>query len=262
MDSARTAIRDQVSRLALVFDFKRGKTIIREGYADVPFKITSLYYPEQSNLAQLIIMNTTAGMFPGDRLSIDLRVESGARILITSQASTKVHPGNGVAEQSVFVDVAPDAELHIYNDPLIPFRGARLRQRFCLNVAATGRLRFWDGLMAGRVSRGESWEFEEIDNETRVVRDGRLLYLERYKLDPSSHRPEFHYVATGIFHEPSPSEFLECHDGFIGIDEPVPGLAVVRAVARTGVEYRRIERRVLSAAFECRNERVPDLRKY
>ena len=41
-----------------------------------------------------------------------------------------------------------------------------------------------------------------------------------------------------------------------GVDEPHPGLAVVRAVAETGVAYRRIQQRVLTHAFECRNENV------
>src|ERR1051325_1762761 len=100
MDSSRAAVRGQLSRLDLVFGVKSGKTIIRESYSEVPFKITRLYYPEDSNLAQLIIMNTTAGLFPGDRLAMQIRVEPGARVLITSQASTKVHPGKGVAEQS------------------------------------------------------------------------------------------------------------------------------------------------------------------
>ena len=262
MDSSRTAVREQLSRLDLVFGLKSGKTILRNSYAEVPFKITRLYYPQDSNLAQLIIMNTTAGLFPGDRLATQIRVETGARVLITSQASTKVHPGEGIVEQSLHAEVAPDAELHIYNDPLIPFRGARLRQRVCLNVAESGRLRFWDALMAGRVSRGEAWEFEEIDNEIRIVRDGKLLYLERYRLSESSPRPDFHYIATGIFCEPIPSEFLECHDSRVGVDEPVPGLAVVRAVADTGVAYRTIQQRVLTHAFECRNEKTPDLRKY
>ena len=234
MDSSRSAVRElshppetgTSACLELVFGSKSGSTVIRHSYAEAPFKITRLYCPENSSLAQLIIMNTTPGLFAGDNTAISIRVEDGARILITSQASTRVHPGKGIAEQAFHIEVEPGGELHLYNDPLIPYRSSRLRQRTNIKLSANSRLFFWDGFMAGRVSRGETWQFEELDNETRLVRDGRLIYLERYKIDSQSCPRGFHYVATGIFHEQFKTSLLDGHAANVGIDEPAPGLAM------------------------------------
>ena len=271
MDSSRPALRElsdvgRVGRLELVFCLKGSRTVIRHAYGEVPHKITRLYYPENSSLPQLILMNSTAGLFAGDRVEIRIHVERGARVLITSQASTKVHPGTGTAEQSLYASIEAGAELHIHNDPLIPFSGARLRQRVSLEIDSGARFSFWDGFMSGRVGRGELWEFEEIDTETRLSRDEKLIYLERYRIAPSSASSSFQYVATGIFCEPSaqpmPDKFFVFSAPNVAIDEPSPGVAIARAVAATGTEYRDIQHRFLTHAFSARGEIVPDLRKY
>jgi len=258
MDSSRSAVRV----LRLVFAVRGGRTVIRHAYAEAPFKITQLYYPPDSTLAQLILMNTAPGLFPGDRNRIEIRVENGARVLLTSQSFTKVHPGIGIAEQCFQIDVESHAELHIYNDPVIPFCGSRLRQRVTFQVASDAKLRVWDGWMSGRVGRGEAWQFDELDMETRLLREGKLLYLERYKLDSRSADRNIQYVGSGIFHEPLDSAFLDCNQPGLGIDEPVSGLTIVRAIAKDGIQYRRIQHQVLIRAFQCSNQRVPDLRKY
>jgi urease accessory protein UreH len=277
MDTSRHAVRElsEVGRagcLELVFGLKAGKTIIRDVYSEIPHKITRLYYPENSSLPQLILMNATAGLFPGDRVETRVVVEKGARVLITSQASTKVHPGTGVAEQTLQVSVADGAELYFHNDPLIPFRGARLRQRVQLRVAAGARLYFWESFMAGRVGRGEAWAFEEIDSELRLCRDEKIAYLERYRLHPGLTVPncpqetwtmrDAMYVATGVLCDPEANMASTLAAPNIAFDEPVRGVWLIRAIAKTGSEYRQTEQQVLSQVFAMRGEVLPDMRKY
>jgi urease accessory protein UreH len=253
VDSSRTAVRElsrvgREGRLHLTFAVRDGRTIIRHSFSEVPHKVTRLYYPDDSSMAQLILMNTTAGLFGGDYSEIRIHAESGARVLLTSQASTKVHPGDGVATQSLVATVESGAELHIYNDPLIPFQGAHLRQRLAFHIASDSVFGFWDGFMAGRVGRGERWEFKEIDTETRLSIGGKLAYLERYCLRQSPGLGDAAYFATGLFHLcelPDPS----LASPFLGVDEPYPGLAVARVVAKTGPEYRKAERAIQPHSF-------------
>jgi urease accessory protein len=274
MDSSPHVVRklNEIGRagsVELVFAVKNGKTVIGHAYTEVPFKVTHLYYPPDSLLPQLILMNTTAGLFPGDRLDVRILVKRGARVLITSQASTKVHPGTGIAEQSVDVTVEAGAELHLYNDPLIPFRGASLRQRVGLSVWGDGRLYFWEAFMAGRVGSNETWKFNEIATELKLCRDGKLSYLERYRLDPRLDQPvqpwvmhDSVYVATGIICDPA-AKPPEMETGTnLAIDEPLHALWIARIVAKSGIEYRQLQRRAFACAFAMRGIEVPDLRKY
>jgi urease accessory protein len=271
MDSSRVAVRElnqigRVGRLDLTFGLRNGRTAIREIYSEVPHKVTHLYYPDQSSLAQVILMNTTAGLFGGDRSEVRIHVEKGARVVVTSQASLKVHPGDGWSEQSLNITVEPGAEMHFVNDPLIPFRGARLRQRVSLQAGEGSLLAYWDGFMAGRVSRGERWEFETFDAETRLAVSGRVAYLERYCLTPSSSLPDqwvtagMDYTATALFYgfgAPDPAIATPT----TGLDQPYPGLVVARVVAQSGTHYRNAQRSILNSFWKQQEQPLPDLRK-
>src|SRR3989454_10504423 len=82
-------------RLDLIFSSRHGRTVIRDAYCEIPFKITRLHDSHLSGIAHLILMQPTAGLFGGDTTECAIHVESGARILITQQSATKAHPSCG-----------------------------------------------------------------------------------------------------------------------------------------------------------------------
>src|SRR5947207_2938164 len=150
-------------RLNLTFGSRRGRTIIRDAYCEIPFKVTRLLDSQPSKIAHLILMQSTAGLFGGDTTECTVHVESGARVLITQQSATKAHPSRGkLATQTNRIRIEAGGELQIYLDPLIPFCGARVCQTTSIDVDSGARLCFWESLMAGRVGRGEIWQFDEF----------------------------------------------------------------------------------------------------
>src|SRR6185295_2426549 len=122
-------------RMNLIFGSRRGRTVIRDAYCEIPFKITQLHDSHPSQMAHLILMQSTAGLFGGDTTDCTIHVESGARVLITQQSATKAHPSRGRhAIQASQIRVEAGGELRIYYDPLIPFRGARVCQTTSIDV--------------------------------------------------------------------------------------------------------------------------------
>jgi urease accessory protein UreH len=109
--------------------------------------------------------------------------------------------------------VDDDGELHCEWDPTIPFAAARLDQTFDLRIAESSRLYWSDALMAGRVSRGEAWQFESLAHELSLRVAGSLAYLERYRLTPGD-RAFAHpwmagrarYLATMLVHHERATE--------------------------------------------------------
>src|SRR5215471_18757740 len=75
----------------LIFAQQDGQTVLRQAYCEVPFKVTRILNWSHS-AAHLILMHSTAGVFGGDELECSLRVERGARVLLTQQSATKIHP--------------------------------------------------------------------------------------------------------------------------------------------------------------------------
>src|SRR5215470_11337785 len=102
------------ARMDLIFAQQDGQTVLRHAYCEVPFKVTRVLNWSQP-AAHLMLMHSTAGVFGGDELECSVRVESGARVLVTQQSATKVHPSEGrPAIQENRVIVERDAELQLY----------------------------------------------------------------------------------------------------------------------------------------------------
>jgi urease accessory protein UreH len=195
------------ARLELAFERRHGRTILAHSYAEPPFRIGRCF--ELDDAAYVIVVCTGAGVFAGDTLRQSVRVAGGARVVLTSQSALQVHPAAASSPARIHHDyiVEDDGELQCHWDPVIPFAGARLEQRFDLRLAESSRLYWSDALMAGRVSRGEAWRFESLAHELRVRIGAALAYLERYTLAPTGRtvaRPwiagSARYLATAIVH--------------------------------------------------------------
>lgn len=207
--------------LELVFERRGGRTIVAHAYAEPPYRIGQSFAIDDA--AYIIIVCAGPGVFAGDRLHQSIRVERGARVVLTSQSALQVHPSipqlrpkpdatvDGVSEAIVRHDytVDDDAELHCHWDPVIPFTDAALIQEFDLHLAPNARLYWSDALMSGRVSRGEAWRFRELAHRLRLRIAGVLTYLERYRLsrDDGSLRRRWvadaaNYFATTLVHHP------------------------------------------------------------
>jgi urease accessory protein len=242
------------ARLDLVFEYRRGRTILAEAYAEPPFRVGRAL--DAGPYAYVILACTGPGVFGGDELEQRIHVGRGARVLLVSQAALQVHPtaAAGPATLESRFEVEADGELDCFWDPVIPFAGARLAQRIDVQSAAGSRLFWSDALMAGRTGRGESWRFDDLAHELRFQVDGRLLYLERYRLTPRSRPVErawiaggAQYVGTTLVHDDQATAEnagrLQQQLGAIGgdlragVDCVAPNLLVGRVLAVRGPQF-------------------------
>lgn len=235
-------------RMELTFALQDGHTILRNAYCEVPFKVTRLLNLH-APVASLILMHSTAGLFGGDELECSIRVEKGARVRITQQSATKIHPSQDrVAIQRTQVFVEPDAELQLHLEPIIPFADSILRQETQLNIEPGGRLSYWEGFMTGRVGRGESWQFRELASETTLRCGDRLVYLDRFRLFPHGPRQSTwtmgsaDYTGLGLLvGADARSVASELHHDLpeAGIDALNDNVAVARIVSLNGPDFHR-----------------------
>jgi urease accessory protein len=241
-------------RFDIAFASRRGRTVIRHSYCEVPFKITRLLDTGVTEAAHLILMHCTAGLFSGDELECTIRVESGARVVITQQSATKVHPpansqSGKAAIQNTRIYVESGAELVLEFEPVIPFAGSRFQQATRIEIEPGGRLVYWEGLMAGRIGKDEAWKFAELSSEIQLIAAGRLCYLERYSLNSARQdlssgwiMKNAGYVGTGLCFSEGAKDLIErLHEALpeAGVDLPSPSLAVVRVIAESGPYFHR-----------------------
>ena len=156
------------ARLELVFEARGGRTVIARAYAEPPFRIGRSF--DVDGAAYVILVCSGPGVFAGDALDLSIRVRPGARVILASQSALQVHPSAASTPALIrhrYV-VEEDGELQAHWDPVIPFAGARLDQRFELQIDEPSRLYWSDALMSGRVDRAETWSFDCVAHELRL----------------------------------------------------------------------------------------------
>jgi urease accessory protein len=247
-DTRVPAVIGRHARMEIDFEARRGRTIVAHAYAEPPFCIRTF---DVNAAVHVIVVCSGPGVFGGDRLLQSIHVRSGARVVLTSQAALQVHP-SGTTPAAIRHDyrLEPDAELHCHWDPVIPFAGALLTQEFYVDADAAARFYWSDALMAGRVSRGESWRFQRLAHQLRLRIGGALAYLERFRLAPGDRlltapwaAADVGYFATTIIRHPNAGpeaaedfyrRFGDVENARLGIEMLEPGLVVARLAGSSG----------------------------
>ncbi|HLQ79173.1 MAG TPA: urease accessory protein UreD, partial [Terriglobia bacterium] len=246
----------------LTFAACGGRTILRDSYCEVPFKITRLMESLQDSTAHLILMHSTAGVFGGDELECSIHIKSGAYVRITQQSATKIHPSGGrLARQINRIKVETGASLCLELEPIIPFAESRFSQTTQIDLVQGAQLAYWECMMSGRIGRNEQWKFDELASESRVSMDGRLLFLDRYSIVPAKVVPATNwamgqsgYYGTGLYcGDRADALAEELHERMpgAGIDLPAPGFTVVRVVAANGPDFHRYRK-----TWSCQTSRT------
>lgn len=222
-DAARTANQyGRVSELRLTARARDGRTVVPETYCTQPFKIMHPFSVEVAELpglrttspdaageppragdplpaqtlsaaepAQLMVMTVSAGIMAGDRQRIDVSVEPGAALQMTTQSFEKIHrmDDGGDAERRTSLSVAPGAYLDYSPLPQIPFAGSSFSSVTEADLAdETSQLVYGEILSCGRVARGERFAYRAYRNRVRICVDGRPVFIDNTVYEPGGMR--------------------------------------------------------------------------
>jgi urease accessory protein len=123
--------------------------------------------------AVVSILNPTGGLVGGDRLSIEVEATADAHAVLTTPSATRVYrTASEDAVQSVKISIGPRAIVEWVPDHTIPFAGSAFRQTLDVEMDESARLILVDAFSAGRIGRGEAWQFALLDSAVSV-RDQR-----------------------------------------------------------------------------------------
>jgi urease accessory protein len=151
-----------------------GRSVVTRAFAASPLRW--LTPRNQGDAAWVFSSTYGGGLVDGDLLSMDVTVRTGAKALLSTQASTKIYktPLRRV-QTRLRARVHEAACLCVLPDPVVPFAGSRSEQRLECDLAAEASLVLVDWLSSGRRARGERWQFNDLRNVVRVTQGGRLI---------------------------------------------------------------------------------------
>ncbi len=130
-----------------------------------------------SGPAEAVIVNTSGGVTGGDRLDLDVRVQEGGVLCVTSQAAEKVYRSSGGAGTiRNRVRLGARSVLDWLPQETILFDGSALSRKFTAELEADSRLLALETLFLGRRAMGESLGDVRLRDQWRIFRQGRLVY--------------------------------------------------------------------------------------
>lgn len=133
---------------------------------------------------EAVLVNTAGGIAGGDRASIDVTVEAGARLTVTSAAAEKVYRALGPeAAIEVRLQVEAQGRLAWLPQETILFDRARLTRSIDVDLAADASLLLAEAVVFGRSAMGEAVNQGHLLDRWRVRRDGRLMFADSLRLD-------------------------------------------------------------------------------
>lgn len=253
-----------------------GRSHLREQSFSAPVHLGKTFLEDGVLTAHVV--NPTAGLLEGDGLDVDVRVEKGARLLLTSPAAMRVHTmkGGQAAVRQKF-SVAAGGWMEIWPDLFIPQAAARYEQKTEIRVESGGELIFFEILTPGRVASGESFAFDRLDWETNIFLDHTLIARERYRLSPDTASvyalqavfPQAYQVNCFVVSENLPEKHacweqvtaLHSDDAWIGCSQLVRGGAVIKMLVRDSLVMREGIAKIRETIYAAASWPMPALRK-
>jgi len=221
-----------------------GDVHLGRSYHQNPLRILFPLSERPGGPALLYLINSTAGLLDGDGQLVELDVGPGVHLFATNQSAGRIHPCPTAHASSRFdLRVASGAVLCCLPGPTIPFAGSRFYQRTEIRLEPGASVVWGDILLPGRThyARGpERFAFERMIQELRVVRDGRLVFHERFAWEGPWTDTEiaWHFgdaeASASIFisGEFSPECLPALRDGEIAIQVTAAGDTCVRLLGR------------------------------
>ena len=191
-------------RFALTHSQIGARTILQRSYHKGPLRVQRPFYPEDQ-LAHIYILHPPGGVVGGDRLSIQLELLPGAKVLSTTPGSGKFYLSAGrTARLEQRLHIKAGASLEWLPQENILFAGARLHTTTTIEVEDDGRFIGWDVTCLGRVSSHERFDRGKFYSRLMFYHNQRLLLVENQRvLDEQSLE-----AAAGLRNQPLQATLL------------------------------------------------------
>ncbi len=162
---------------------QNGATRLIEHRQNAPLKIARTFPNAETGSLEICVMDASPGLLSGDNYQIEWILEAGAQARITAQGATRVHPSHSKVDsvdnevetnsgsfssQALIAQVKAGAGLEIWPETIIPFCGADFRSENRIFLEDAANFSSFECLSAGRIARGEAFEFDRVQIKTRV----------------------------------------------------------------------------------------------
>jgi urease accessory protein len=176
-----------LARLQLEYAYANARTALVRRSHSGPLVVQKPLYPEGPAVCHTLILHPPGGIAGNDDLAVDLKLETGAQVVITMPGATRWYrTQDAAASQRLTASVGSAAALEWLPPETIVFNRAAVRMQTAVDVAAGGNYLGWEILCMGRTASGEKFASGSIRQTTEIRYAGNLIWSERCRIDGGS----------------------------------------------------------------------------
>ncbi len=175
------------AHLALAFERRGERSVLASRRHDGPLVVQKALHPEGPAVCHAIVVHPPGGIAGGDELVIGVAAGENSHALLTTPGAAKWYRSAGSwATQRIRLDAAAGSTIEWLPQEAIVYDGALADLRWEATLAHDARMIAWDIACLGRTGAGERFERGRLRIGSRVVRAGRLAWMERGRIEPGS----------------------------------------------------------------------------
>lgn len=176
----RAAVKHWQARLELGFARRESRSYLAHRLHQGPLVVQKSLHPEGEDVCHAVIVHPPGGVAGGDALQLQVKVQQGAKALLTTPGAGKWYKANGTtATQRLAFEVEAGSGLEWLPQENILFDAAEVGFSAEIALAADATLAAWDIVCLGRQAQQEVWRKGIYQLNQRISRDGRLIWNER-----------------------------------------------------------------------------------
>lgn len=169
--------------LTLAFGQRDGRSYVRHRQHVGPLLIQRPFHPE-GDVCHAYLLHPPAGVVGGDRLRVEVQIDSGAHALLTTPSAGKFYSSpQAHARLTQHLRVAAGGVLEWLPQETIVFEDARAELSTYVELTGGARYLGWEIVCLGRPAAGTGFGRGYWRQRLEVSRDGRPLLIERLALD-------------------------------------------------------------------------------
>jgi urease accessory protein len=139
---------------------------------------------QPSQQLEAILLNTAGGVAGGDRFRVEVSVQPGARLVVTTAAAEKIYRSlDAAATIDVNMKVGAASLLAWLPQETILFDRARLARTIEIELADNAQLVLAEAVVFGRARMGESVHSGQFYDRWHIRRNSRTVHAEAMRID-------------------------------------------------------------------------------
>lgn len=181
-------MRHPTGELSLVFRKREnGRTYLAEQYFKLPLQVMKPHYQDDDGTAFVYLLNPAGGILQNDVLYTQILLEENSRVLVTTPSNTKLYKmEDGHAELINRITVKSGAVLEYLPEHNVPFARSKTYQENEFHLDEEAVLIASDMVTAGRVARGEVFQYDLYASRTKIYVNGKLKIYDNSRMNPQS----------------------------------------------------------------------------